>query len=66
MSLDVDKGCTKDLLPVESGPWFDTEYSCNMCALRQLLIIRIAYGGRCPSEALLSFGIMTVPRGWAQ
>jgi len=66
MSHDVDRGCPKDLLPVENGPWFDTEYSHNMCALRQLLQMRIAYGGRSPSEALVSYGIVTVPRGCAQ
>jgi len=43
MSLDVDRGCIKDLLPVESGSWFDTEYSHDMCALSQLLLIRIAW-----------------------
>lgn len=66
MSPDADRGCIKDLLRVESGPWFDTEYSHNMCVLRQLLQIRVAYGGRTPSEAVVCYGIVTVPRGWAQ
>jgi len=50
MSHGIERGCSKDLFPLESGPWFDAEYSHNMCALRQLLLIRVAY------ESPISFG----------